>query len=307
MLELDTISKEVALLSSNSLVNSKERGLSPAQVAWKRFKKNRLAMWAGGVIILLVLMAIAAPLIAPYPRDQGDLSKRFSKPSREHWLGTDDMGRDVLTRLIYGAQASLAVGLVSTGISIVIGVTLGAISGYFGGLVDNLIMRLVDIFMCFPFFLMAIVMAAVLGPGIRTVMLVSGVLSWPGLARIVRAEVLAIKEREFVEAARALGLSAPSIIWHHILPNVFAVLVVYATLGIAGGILGEAGLSYLGLGVKPPQPSWGNMLHMAQNFTALTNYPWLWIPAGIMNLLTVLSINVLGDGLRDALDPKLRQ
>ncbi len=294
-------------MSSNSLVNSKERGLSPAQVAWKRFKKNRLAMWAGGVIILLVLMAIAAPLIAPYPRDQGDLSKRFSKPSREHWLGTDDMGRDVLTRLIYGAQASLAVGLVSTGISIVIGVTLGAISGYFGGLVDNLIMRLVDIFMCFPFFLMAIVMAAVLGPGIRTVMLVSGVLSWPGLARIVRAEVLAIKEREFVEAARALGLSAPSIIWHHILPNVFAVLVVYATLGIAGGILGEAGLSYLGLGVKPPQPSWGNMLHMAQNFTALTNYPWLWIPAGIMILLTVLSINVLGDGLRDALDPKLRQ
>lgn len=156
-------------------------------------------------------------------------------------------------------------------------------------------------------FLMAIVMAAVLGPGIRTVMLVSGVLSWPGLARIVRAEVLAIKQREFIEAARALGLSAPSIIWRHILPNVFAVLVVYATLGIAGGILGEAGLSYLGLGVKAPQPSWGNMLHMAQNFTALTSYPWLWVPPGLMILLTVLSINVLGDGLRDALDPKLRQ
>ncbi len=286
---------------------SKERGLSPARVAWKRFKKNKMALCALGMILFLILMAVAAPLIAPYPRDKGDLSKRFGKPSGEHWLGTDDMGRDVLTRLIYGAQASLAVGLVSTGISIVIGVTLGAISGYFGGFVDNLIMRLVDIFMCFPFFLMAIVMAAVLGPGIRTVMLVSGVLSWPGLARIVRAEVLAIKQREFVEAARALGLSAPSIIWHHVLPNVFAVLVVYATLGIAGGILGEAGLSYLGLGVKAPQPSWGNMLHMAQNFTALTNYPWLWIPPGVMILLTVLSINVLGDGLRDALDPKLRQ
>lgn len=294
-------------MSNTSNIAAKERGLSPLRVAWNRFKKNKLALFAATVILFLIFLAIAAPIIAPYPRDKVDLSQRFQKPSAKNWLGTDDMGRDVLTRLIYGAQASLAVGLVSTGISIVIGVTLGAISGYFGGIADNLIMRLVDIFMCFPFFLMAIVMAAVLGPGIRTVMLVSGVLSWPGLARIVRAEVLAIKQREFVEAARALGLTAPSIIFRHILPNVFAVLMVYATLGIAGGILGEAGLSYLGLGVKAPQPSWGNMLHMAQNFTALTSYPWLWIPPGIMILLTVLSINVLGDGLRDALDPKLRQ
>lgn len=284
-----------------------ESGLSPLTMAWMRFRKNKLSVYAAAAVIFLIVLAIAAPLVAPYARDTVDLSKRFDKPSAQHWLGTDDMGRDVLTRLIYGAQASLAVGLVSTGISILIGVTLGAIAGYFGGLADNLIMRLVDIFMCFPFFLMAIVMAAVLGPGIRTVMLVSGVLSWPGLARMVRAEVMAIKQREFIEAARALGLTAPSIIVRHILPNVFAVLVVYATLGIAGGILGEAGLSYLGLGVKAPQPSWGNMLHMAQNFTALTSYPWLWIPPGLMILLTVLSINVLGDGLRDALDPKLRQ
>lgn len=284
-----------------------ESGLSPLTMAWMRFRKNKLSVYAAAAVIFLIVLAIAAPLVAPYARDTVDLSKRFDKPSAQHWLGTDDMGRDVLTRLIYGAQASLAVGLVSTGISILIGVTLGAIAGYFGGLADNLIMRLVDIFMCFPFFLMAIVMAAVLGPGIRTVMLVSGVLSWPGLARMVRAEVMAIKQREFIEAARALGLTAPSIIVRHILPNVFAVLVVYATLGIAGGILGEAGLSYLGLGVKAPQPSWGNMLHMAQNFTALTSYPWLWVPPGLMILLTVLSINVLGDGLRDALDPKLRQ
>jgi peptide/nickel transport system permease protein len=294
-------------LSRTANKAANESGLSPLRVAWIRFKKHKLSLFAAGVILFLILLALTAPLITPYERDAVDPSQRFSKPSAKHWLGTDDMGRDVLTRLIYGAQASLAVGLVSTGISILIGVTLGAISGYFGGVVDNLIMRLVDIFMCFPFFLMAIVMAAVLGPGIRTVMLVSGVLSWPGLARIVRAEVLAIKQREFIEAARALGLSAPSIIWRHILPNVFAVLVVYATLGIAGGILGEAGLSYLGLGVKAPQPSWGNMLHMAQNFTALTSYPWLWVPPGLMILLTVLSINVLGDGLRDALDPKLRQ
>lgn len=288
-------------------VQADGRGLSPFMIAWGRFRKNRLAMYMGGVVLFLIFLAVAAPLIAPYDRDRGDLTIRYQSPSSKHLLGTDDMGRDVLTRLIYGAQASLAVGLVSTGISIVIGVTLGAISGYFGGFVDNLIMRIVDIFMCFPFFLMAIVMAAVLGPGIGTVMFVSGVLSWPGLARIVRAEVLSIKQREFVEAARALGLSTASIIIRHVLPNIFAVLVVYATLGIAGGILGEAGLSYLGLGVKMPQPSWGNMLYMAQNFTALTTYPWLWVPPGIMILITVLSINVLGDGLRDALDPKLKQ
>jgi peptide/nickel transport system permease protein len=276
-------------------------------IAWERFRKNRLSLIMAGVLILLILMAIAAPLITPYGRDDIDLAQRFQSPSAAHLLGTDDMGRDVLTRLIYGTRASLSVGLVSTGISVLIGVCLGCISGYFGGVVDNIIMRIVDIFMCFPFFLMAIVMAAVLGPGISTVMIVSGVLSWPGLARIVRAEVLTIKQREFVEAARALGLSTPAIIIRHILPNIFAVLTVYATLGIAGGILGEAGLSYLGLGVKMPQPSWGNMLNMAQNYTALTSYPWLWIPAGLMILITVLSINILGDGLRDALDPKLRQ
>jgi peptide/nickel transport system permease protein len=283
------------------------RGLSPFAIAWARFKKNRLAKVMACVVLFLVFLALAAPLISPYDRDTPDLKQRYKPPSAEHWLGTDEMGRDVLTRLIYGAQASLSVGLVSTGISIVIGVTLGAISGYFGGWIDNIIMRLVDIFMCFPFFLMAVVMAAVLGPGISTVMIVSGVLSWPGLARIVRAEVLSIKQREFVEAAHALGISNWAIITRHVLPNSFAVLVVYATLGIAGGILGEAGLSYLGLGVKMPMPSWGNMLQSAQNFTSLVNYPWLWIPPGIMILVTVLSINILGDGLRDALDPKLKK
>lgn len=292
---------------AGATATSTSRGLSPFMIAWERFQRNRLARSMAYVVLALVLLALFAPLVAPYSRDAVDLSNRYSPPAAGHWLGTDDMGRDVLTRLIYGARASLAVGLISTGISIIIGVTLGAISGYFGGLADNLIMRLVDIFMCFPFFLMAVVMAAVLGPGIGTVMIVSGVLSWPGLARIVRAEVLSIKQREFVEAAHALGLSTPAIITRHILPNSFAVLVVYATLGIAGGILGEAGLSYLGLGVKMPMPSWGNMLQAAQNFTALTKYPWLWIPPGLMILVTVLSINILGDGLRDALDPKLKK
>ncbi|MGE5654814.1 MAG: oligopeptide ABC transporter permease [Bacillota bacterium] len=283
------------------------RGLSPWAIALARLRRNHLALGALLIIITLVLVAIMAPFITSFDRDAIDLTKRFLRPSAEHLLGTDEFGRDVFTRLIYGTRASLEVGLVSTLISIVIGLALGAIAGYFGGVMDNVIMRLVDIFMCFPFFLIAIVIASIMGPSITTVMIVSGILSWPSLARMVRAEVLSLKEREFVEASRALGLSSSAIIIHHILPNVFAVVMVYATLGIAGGILGEAGLSYLGLGVKQPQPSWGNMLSAAQNMASLMFYPWLWIPPGLMILTVVLSINILGDALRDALDPKLKQ
>ncbi len=283
------------------------KGLSPWAIAFVRLRRNRLALGALLIVVTLILVAILAPLITSYDRDAIDLTKRFLRPSATHILGTDEFGRDVFTRLIYGTRASLEVGLVSTLISIVIGLTLGAIAGYFGGAMDNVIMRLVDIFMCFPFFLIAIVIASIMGPSITTVMFVSGILSWPSLARMVRAEVLSLKEREFVEASRALGLTPVAIIMRHILPNVFAVVMVYATLGIAGGILGEAGLSYLGLGVKQPQPSWGNMLSSAQNMASLMFYPWLWIPPGFMILTVVLSINILGDALRDALDPKLKQ
>ncbi len=287
--------------------SAKPRGESPWAVARRRLLRNKLAILAMFVLFLLVLMAIFAPYITKYDRDAINLLNQFQKPSAEHWLGTDDFGRDVFTRLVYGSRASLAVGLVSTGISIVIGVVLGVLAGFFGGWVDNVIMRLVDIFMCFPFFLMAIVMASILGPSIFTVMFVSGVLSWPSLARMVRAEVLALKKREFVEAARALGLTTYKMVVTHILPNIFSVIIVYATLGIAGGILGEAGLSYLGLGVKQPQPSWGNQLSAAQSMSTLMYYPWLWIPPGVMILITTLSINIFGDALRDALDPRQRR
>ena len=280
------------------------RGVSPMQLAMRRLMKNRLAGFALVVLLLLVLVACFADVIAPHDRDAVNLMNRFGKPSETHLLGADEMGRDVLSRLIYGTQASLLVGLGSTTLSICIGVVLGALSGYFGGWIDQLVMRIVDVFMCFPFFLMAIVIASIIGPSIGTVVFVSGILGWPSLARMVRAEVLSLKQREFVEAARALGLSSFNIIFTHILPNILSVIVVYATLGIASGILGEAGLSYLGLGVKQPQPSWGNMLSAAQNMTALRFYPWLWIPAGVMILVTVLAINILGDALRDALDPK---
>lgn len=280
------------------------RGVSPMRMAMKRLMRNRLAGVALLMILILTAIAFLAPSLTPYDRDAIDLLNRYKAPSAEHLLGTDQMGRDVLTRLLYGAQASLMVGLGSTSVSIVIGVVLGALSGYFGGWIDQLVMRIVDIFMCFPFFLMAIVMASILGPSIYTVVIVSGVLGWTSLARMVRAEVLSLKQREFVEAARALGLTSWDIIVTHILPNIVSIVVVNATLGIASGILGEAGLSYLGLGVKQPQPSWGNMLSAAQNMTALQFYPWMWIPPGIMILVTVLSINIFGDALRDALDPK---
>ncbi len=283
------------------------KSLSPMGIVFKRLKRNKMAVAALFILILLTLIALFAPLLTPYDRDQLDLANSYQKPSAEHWLGTDDLGRDTFTRLIYGGRVSLSVGLVSTAISLLIGVFLGAIAGYSGGWVDNLIMRIVDVFMCFPFFVIAIAIAAVLGPSIYNVMLISGVLSWTKICRIVRAEVMAIKGREFIEAAISLGLEGREIITKHILPNVLAPIIVYATLGIAIGILSEAGLSFLGLGVKQPQPSWGNMLAAAQSLRSLRLHWWLWIPPGMMVLMTILSINILGDGLRDAFDPKLKR
>lgn len=283
------------------------QGISPWRIAFSKLKRNKLAVFGLIIIIILVLAAILAPVITPYDRDFINMAITYQAPSSKYWLGTDELGRDVFTRLIYGTRVSVSVGFVSTTISVVIGVLLGAIGGYKGGAVDLVIMRIVDIFMCFPFFLLAIVIAAIMGPSIWNLMFISGILSWTRIARIVRAEVLSLKQREFVEASKALGLNTRKIIIKHIIPNTLAPIIVYATLGIAQGILSEAGLSYLGLGVKQPIPSWGNMLSAAQNFATLTNRWWLWIPPGFMVLITVLSINFLGDGLRDALDPKTNQ
>lgn len=283
------------------------KSLSPMGIVYKRLTRNKLALIALFIMILLSTTAIIAPLLTPYDRDQIDMANSYQKPSTEHWLGTDDLGRDTFTRLVYGGRVSLSVGLVSTAISLIIGVFLGAIAGYSGGWVDNLIMRIVDVFMCFPFFVIAIAIAAVLGPSIYNVMFISGILSWTKICRIVRAEVMSIKGREFIEAAISLGLESREIIVKHILPNILAPIIVYATLGIAVGILSEAGLSFLGLGVKQPQPSWGNMLAAAQSLRSLRLHWWLWIPPGMMVLITILSINILGDGLRDAFDPKLKR
>jgi len=275
-------------------------------VVIKKFLQNRLSIFGLTVLILLIITSIFAPLLTPYDRDKTDLPNKNLPPSSQHLLGTDSVGRDVLTRLLYAGRVSLSIGLVSTSIATVIGVAMGAIAGFFGGKVDFVIMRIVDVFMCFPFFVLAICIAALLGPSIMNIMIIYGILGWTGICRMVRAEIMSLREREFIESARAVGLNSFEIVVKHMLPNVTAIIIVYTTLGIASGILSEAGLSFLGLGVELPVPSWGNMLAAAQNLRVLRSHWWLWIPPGIMVSLTTLSINFVGDGLRDAFDPKTR-
>lgn len=282
-----------------------ERGISLFNTALVRLRKNKLAMFGLLMLAFIGFVSIFAPFITGYGYDTQNLLETYQPPSYKHWLGTDDLGRDVFARLVYGGRVSLLVGLVATGIATAFGVILGACAGFFGGKADNIIMRITDIFMCFPFYVIAITMAAIWGSGMINIMLISGFLNWTSICRIVRAEVLSIKQREFIEASRSLGLSSDEIIRKHILPNTLSVIIVYATLGIAKGILSEAGLSYLGLGVTPPQPSWGNMLAAAQSLRVLRLYWWLWIPAGAAVFVTILSINLFGDGLRDAFDAKV--
>nr|WP_312291893.1 oligopeptide ABC transporter permease [Clostridium chromiireducens] len=272
----------------------------------KRFFKNRLALIGSIFLIIFILIALFAPILSTYNRDSIDLSNIESQPNINHILGTDELGRDIFTRLLYGGRVSLGVAISATALQLIIGVTLGCISGYYGKWVDNIIMRIVDTVMCFPFFVIAISIAALIGPSVWNVILLIGLLQWTGVARIIRAEILSLKQSEFIEAARAIGLSNSEIIIKHLLPNTLSPVIVNATLSVAQGILMEAGLSFLGLGVRQPQPSWGNILSAAQSMRVLQYEWWLWIPAGLLVFLSVLSINFVGDGLRDALDPKMK-
>ncbi|MGZ9585616.1 oligopeptide ABC transporter permease [Paenibacillus marinisediminis] len=279
---------------------------SPNGTVVERFKRHKLAVAGLVVIVILTLCAIFAPIITPY--EPTEITENFSAPpSMEHLLGTDQVGRDQFTRLIYAARVSLSVGIGAVAISAVIGTILGLLSGYFGGWVDHVIMRITDVFMSFPYIMLILVVASIVGPGLLNIILILGVLGWPGVARLVRGNVLSIKEQEYITAGTVLGLRTHIILFRHILPNTMAPILVYATSGVAGAILDEAALSFLGLGVQPPTPSWGNMLSSAQSLTVLTSQPWLWIPPGIMIILAVLSINFIGDALRDALDPKNKQ
>ncbi|MGB4605968.1 MAG: oligopeptide ABC transporter permease [Limnochordia bacterium] len=278
--------------------------LSSGKKIWRRFRRNRLAVAGLVVLILFVLSAIFAPWLAKHDPNRNNLRERNQPPSREHPLGTDDMGRDILARTLYGGRISLTVGLVSVGISLSIGLILGSLAGFFGGMVDTLIMRLADIFYSFPFLILAITIAAIFGPSIYNTMIILGVLSWPGPARLLRAEFLKLKTTDFVTAATGIGASPARIMFRHILPNAFSPLLVSATLGVASSILSEAGLSFLGLGVPPPAPSWGNMLNRARPLHILANMPWMWVPPGFAIFVVVLAINFVGDGLRDAFDPR---
>lgn len=272
----------------------------------KKFLKNKLAVIGLVILTIFVLAAVFAPFITSFDRDSIDLMNIESAPNSAHILGTDELGRDVFTRLLYGGRVSLGVALCATVIQLLIGVSLGCISGFYGKWVDNIVMRVVDTVMCFPFFVIAITIAALFGASVWNIILIIGCLQWTGVSRIVRAKILSLKQSEFIEAARAMGLSNFEIISKHLLPNVLSPIIVNATLNVANGILMEAGISFLGLGVKQPQPSWGNMLSAAQSMRVLQYEWWLWIPTGLLVFLSVLCINFVGDGLRDALDPKMK-
>ncbi|WP_141430546.1 oligopeptide ABC transporter permease [Bacillus sp. 03113] len=269
----------------------------------KRFFKHKLAVVGLVIFSIIVLLAVFAPLIAPHNPYSVD-GEFAAKPSAQHILGTDEVGRDLFSRLIYASRVSLVVGVGATAIYVAIGTILGAIAGYFGKWIDNVIMRITDVFMSFPYLMVILVLVSVIGPKLYNIVLVLGVLGWPSIARIVRGSVLSIKEMEYIKAGVALGYSTPKIVFQHILPNCLGPIIVNATFGIASAIIMEASLSFLGMGVQPPIASWGNMLTQAQSLTVLSSQPWLWIPPGLMILLAVVSINFMGDGLRDAMDPK---
>lgn len=271
---------------------------------WRRFKKNRLAVFGGIIVFGLFAIAILAPFISPYDPNAIDVKHILEPPSLKHPFGTDDLGRDILSRCIFGSRISLAVGFVAVGIATVIGIILGAFSGYYGGWIDRVIMRFVDIMLSIPTFFLILAVIAFLEPSIWNIMAVIGLTSWMGVARLVRAEFLSLKEREFVLAARAIGASDIRIIFRHIMPNSVAPVLVSAVLGIAGAVLVESALSFLGIGVQPPTASWGNILTAGKDNIEIAW--WLSVFPGVAILITVLAYNLLGEGIRDSIDPRLK-
>ena len=264
--------------------------------------KNKFAVIGLTVILLLIIVALFAPVISPYTPSEQNVFERLQAPSLTHVFGTDDLGRDVFTRMIFGARISLAVGFISVFIILVIGTFLGIVSGYYGGKIDYIIMRFTDIVLCFPTFFLIILVIAFIEPNIYNVMIVIGVTSWPGLARLVRAEVLSLKEREFILVSKMMAISNIKIFFVHILPNIISPLMVYSSLAIGGAILTESALSFLGLGVQPPMPSWGQILTSGKDYIYMAW--WLSLFPGIAILVTVLAFNLVGEAIRDIFDPK---
>jgi peptide/nickel transport system permease protein len=272
--------------------------------AWRRLRRNNVAMVGLAILVLLVLAALFADYLAPYAYDAQDYDSVFQTSSAKHWLGTDNFGRDILSRIIHGSRVSLLVGFSSIITAIIVGGILGAVSGYYSGKVDNFIMRSMDILMAIPGMLLAISLAAALKPGLYNLVIAIAIAEVPAYARIVRSSVLSIKNQEFIEAAQCIGASDSRIIFRHILPNCMAPIIVQATLGMAGAILSAAALSFLGLGIQPPTPEWGSMLSNARQY--IRDYPHMVMYPGLAIMITIFALNILGDGLRDALDPRLR-
>lgn len=291
--------EEMSVLSGADLTDA-EDGSSLWQDAWLRLKKNRAAVAGGVVLITMVILALLTPLIAPYSYEAQNLDLGASPPSAAHWLGTDIFGRDLLTQILYGGRISLAVGFIATAVALVIGVTWGAVAGYVGGRVDAAMMRFVDILYALPFMIFIILLMVVFGRNILLLFLAIGAVEWLTMARIMRTQVQALRQQEFVEAAISLGLSPGAIIFKHIIPNAIGPIIVYTTLTIPSVMLLEAFLSFLGLGIQPPQTSWG--LLISYGAETMEEYPWLLIFPGLALTITLFSLNFLGDGLRDALD-----
>ena len=298
-------------MNSSTYENNLEPGGDPAKRrqgkyrdTFRRLRRNRLAMAGLVMLLLLVLVALLANWIAPFPFDRQDLANNFQPPSRGHWFGTDEFGRDILSRILFGARVSLEVGVLVVSFAVTIGGLLGALAGYYGGLADEAIMRAMDVLLAVPSLLLAIAIAATLGGGLFNLMIAVGISSVPGYARLVRASTLTTKGMEYIEAAKAVGASDLRIILEHILPNCAAPVIVQATLGMAFAVLMAAALSFIGLGIQPPNPEWGSMLSSGRGY--IRDYPYMTMFPGLAIMLTILALNFLGDGLRDALDPKLR-
>ncbi|MFM9331583.1 oligopeptide ABC transporter permease [Paenibacillus mesotrionivorans] len=272
--------------------------------AWGRFKKNRMAVISLVILATLIVLALLAPVIAPYDPAEQDLLYRLKAPSSDHWFGTDDLGRDVFTRVLYGARVSLSVGIFSVVFNVIIGVTVGAIAGYYGGKVDSILMRFVDIMLAFPQFFLLITVVTLLKPSLFNIIAVLTAFGWMGKARLLRGQILSVKNREYIDAARSMGLPDRRIIFFHVFPNSIAPVIVAAAMNMGSMILTESGLSFLGLGIQPPTASWGNLLQSAQSLKIMVEAPWYPVFPGMMIFITIMCFNFLGDGLRNAFDSK---
>jgi peptide/nickel transport system permease protein len=297
---------EPATGSPNGVITEFRPVASPGWVmqAFRRFRRHRLGQ--AGVLMLFVIISVGVivPFVTPYQPNKVILMERLQPPSKSHILGTDDFGRDVFTRLVYGIRVSLSVGFSAVIFNTIIGVTLGSIAGYYRGWVDAVIMRFTDVVMCFPTLIAMLIMVAVLRPSILNLVVIIGLFGWESKCRLVRGQLLSLREQQFVEAAHCLGATAPRIIVRHLVPNALAPVIVAVTFSVGGAILSEASLSFLGVGIQSPTASLGNMLKLASNLTSLLTMPWLWLPPGLTIMATVLAINFAGDALRDALDPR---